>query len=496
MNVSTKSKNILQIYLAWLPYVIIGVCVLLRILVFMHNRALEVDEANVARNLFERDFIGLLKPLDYMQFAQPGFLWVLKALASGFGYGEQTLRLFSLLCGIGALWLMYEVLKRLVDNTVLWYPLALLATGYTYLVYTTEVKPYMPDAAIALALLLMALKTGLDTDTPKKFVFRWLTAGFLAMAFSMPSVFVLTGVGLYYLYPVYKEKSPRLKFVVAVIAGWLLMFAANYVLFLKNGLEMKDLNMYHETFFVKLLPLDQQAYAHNKFIFSALFTEAGGADLGVVFNAILFIAGAIFLIYKQRVKAILLLTPLVALYIASGLHLFTFAARVALFSMPLFLIVAAMGFAWIFNIPNTIPKVLITLLALVNLGNFQKLNYLFEPLLFEEFRDALDEVVNEKITGDHLNVNMLLQPAFMYYIDIHPDKEKWVSLKDARLLPWTDNYDPVAQGFTRDAVLYSWYPEDRFAREMASFNKYCFMKKVDVYGMHLYICTSKRAGVQ
>lgn len=483
-----KSKNILEVYLDWLPYVIIAIGILLRIAVFTHNRALEVDEANVARNLFERDFAGLLQPLSYLQFAPPGFLWVSKLMGMLFGYGEQALRFFPLLCGIASLWLVYEVLKRLVSNMVLWYPLALLATGYIYLYYSTEVKPYMPDVAIALGLLLMALKTGFDTDKPKKFLLRWLLAGLLAMWFSMPSVFVLAGVGLYYLYPAFKEKSPNLKPVLAVIAGWLVMFAADYFLLLKAGMEVKDLNIYHEAFFVEGLPFTE----HNKVIFRALFADAAGGDMGIIFHFLLFLTGAVYLVYRHQVKAFLLLTPLVALYIASALHLFTLASRVALFSMPLILLVVAMGCAWIFSIPNMVPKVLISLLALVNLGNFQKLNYFAEPLLFEEFRDALDEVVQAQIPGERFHVNILLEPVYVYYTDIHPDKENWASIKDGYILPWADDYEPIAANFTRDAVLYSWFPEDRFAREMAAYQKYCNIKQIEVYGLRLYICTAKR----
>ena len=47
-----------------------------RLILFFQNRNLIIDEANIVRNIYERDFIGLLKPLSYQQYAPPLFLWM------------------------------------------------------------------------------------------------------------------------------------------------------------------------------------------------------------------------------------------------------------------------------------------------------------------------------------------------------------------------------------------------------------------------------------
>lgn len=494
---TTKSKNIFEVYRDWIPYIIIGVGILLRIVVFIQNRSLEVDEANVARNIFERGFAGLLSPLSYQQFAPPGFLWMLEIFTNLFGFGEQAFRIFLLLCGIVYLWLFYLVLRHFVSNSVSWYPLALLATGYIYIYYATEIKQYASDVLIGVGLLLMALQVHLDATKPLKFLLLWLGTAIVAMWFSMPSVFILSGIGLYYLYPAIVEKSGKLKWIIAVIIGWALLFAGYYFLFLERGIVSEELKMYHERYFIELVPTSPASREKTYTLLKILMMDAAGdISPSTLFNTILFFTGIGVLIYKHKAKAFLLVTPVIALYVAAAFQQFTLLARVVMFIMPVMLILIAVGFNTIFNIPNIAPKLVLIALALFNIGNFHSLKYFSEPLLFEEMRDALYEVKREQIPPERFHVNALLEPAFIYYTTIHPDKDDWKELEDAVLLPWAEDYDSVAQSFTKDAVLYGWYPQDRLDNEFNSYYKYCNLKKIDIHGMNLYICYSKQLPVQ
>jgi hypothetical protein len=78
-----------------LAFIAIGV--LLRMAMYFHNRNLIIDEANIVRNLAERDFAGLTLPLKYEQYAPPVFLWIEKLASLLFGYGEKAMRLYPLL---------------------------------------------------------------------------------------------------------------------------------------------------------------------------------------------------------------------------------------------------------------------------------------------------------------------------------------------------------------------------------------------------------------
>src|ERR1700748_715444 len=92
-------------YLHWLVIAIIIVGVVLRLIYYFQNRCLFIDEANIARNIYERSLEGLAKPLNYEQYAPPLFLWIIKISTLLFGCSEFAFRLFPLLCGIASLFL-------------------------------------------------------------------------------------------------------------------------------------------------------------------------------------------------------------------------------------------------------------------------------------------------------------------------------------------------------------------------------------------------------
>jgi hypothetical protein len=397
------------------------------------------------------------------------------------------------LSAIIALYLLFRVLRHFVPSTASWYPLTLLATGYIYLYYATELKQYASDTAIALVLILLALEIKITTLKPSKFIVLWAVAALLGMWFSMPSVFILAGIGGYYFYPAYKDKSAvQMRLLAVVAACWVACFVAFYFLVLKAGIGSEDLKAYHAPYFIKLIPLGAKETAHTMAVLSGIMGNAAGETAaGMLFNSLLFFAGIFFLFRRYIHKALLLLVPVIGLYIAAGMQQFTLLPRVVMFIMPVLLVIIAVGFDGLFNIPNIIPKIALVLLALVNIKDYNKMNHFYEPLLFEEMRDALYELRSENISPEHFHVNALLEPAIVYYTTIHPDKDDWAGYDNAYVLPWTDDYDPVTQSFSRDAVLYGWYPQDRLNNEFASYAKYCNLKKIDVYGMQLYICTAK-----
>ena len=176
-----------------LLYGLIGLIILtgiaLRLVYYFQNNNLIIDEVNIARNLVERDFAGLLSPLRYEQYAPPVFLWIEKAFSLVLGFSEKALRLFPLITGLAAIFVFYEILKRLLLIKSLWYPLALLALGTIYVKHSVEVKQYMPDVLISLLLILLALKTDLSGTSQRRFLLVWIPAGSLAVWSSMPSVF-------------------------------------------------------------------------------------------------------------------------------------------------------------------------------------------------------------------------------------------------------------------------------------------------------------------
>ena len=67
------------------------------------------DEAFVAVNFIRRDYIDLLRPLDYGQVCPILFLWSELALVKLLGFSEWSLRLFPLVCAVASVVLFRHV---------------------------------------------------------------------------------------------------------------------------------------------------------------------------------------------------------------------------------------------------------------------------------------------------------------------------------------------------------------------------------------------------
>jgi len=86
-----------------------------------------------------------------------------------------------------------------------------------------------------------------------------------------------------------------------------------------------------------------------------------------------------------------------------------------------------------------------------------------EPLTVNEMTRALYFLQKNGITWKHTYVHYAASPAFIYYTQIHPQKSKWGSLRDAHLLPWDTDYGKLAQENDTVALLITSISEEEEA---------------------------------
>ena len=98
------------------------------------------------------------------------------------------------------------------------------------------------------------------------------------------------------------------------------------------------------------------------------------------------------------------------------------------------------------------------------------------------------------VNGSHFHLSPLLGTGYEYYTKISPERKKWPQLKNASILPWTDNYDTISQKFSgKELVLYTWMADNELKKELKSFNKYAYQDTViHLSGCELYIYRSKQ----
>lgn len=476
----------------WLAFLAIAAGIFVRVAVYLQNRNLMIDEANVARNLYERGFAALAMPLSYEQYAPPVFLWITKCFTSLINYGEPALRLFPLLAGIASLFVLYRILKELQAGKAAWYAIALMAVGYIFIRYSSELKQYMGDVLVVLSLILLALRINITTTATRRFAVLWIIIGSLAVWASMPSVFVLAAIGCYYWLQGKGYKSFNTTvMLVGISAVWVLQFVFYYLTILKEQANSTYLQNFHMEYFLFATPGNKDELLHNWNVVNGLLNEAGGFTFLANTLHLLFIAIAIIAaIRKKDNRILLIIIPLMAVVVAAALNQYSLIPRVALFTMPLMLILVAMGFNTILSVRYKVVAVIAVAASFICIKNFSSLSLAWKGYESEQLTDAIDFAMQNGINTDNqLYLHNGARPAFVYYTTIHPDKEKWTSVKEAHQLSWDADFDTLAiQSPPLSCFVFtSVYPED-LANTTTTLGKHLsVVNKQEKQGSYAYI---------
>lgn len=464
-------------------YICVGIMLLgiiLRIAVYLQNRNLFIDEANVARNIYERSFSGLTQPLSYDQYAPPVFLWLVKASAICFGYGEYALKLFPLLSGLVSLWLLYSILVQMDVKRAAWYPLLLFATGSIYLRYATELKQYSSDVMVTLVLVWLALVTDVSTSRPARFIAIWICAGSLAVWLSMPSVFILTGVGIYYLSTLYRLRRFERWWLLMVPASlWLLQFGAYYITILAPQAASPYLQHFHKDAFIYLWPqtVSEWTYDGNALL-RVLGVTGGHWTLSIIFHLLCMMVAMLVTSYRRDARMLLLLVPVILLFVAAGLHRFSLQPRVILFVMPLLLIWIALGLERLLVLRYA--ALVILPVAVICILNYQHAEYLWRPLRVTDVTDCFPYMQQQKKAGAQIYVDGSAASAYIYYTQIHPDRTRWRDISGGICLPYVPDMDAISATMpARAIVLVSYQDAGMIATTVDGMNHH--MVQEDVY---------------
>jgi hypothetical protein len=181
------------IILATWFFVALGI--LIRLVRFLVNYPIWHDEAFLAVNFWDRDYVDLLRPLDYGQIAPWLFLAIERMVVTLLGYFEQSLRLFPTICSVLSVPLFRHVAGRFLGGKAQLVAVAVFATSFYPIRHGAEIKPYESDLLAALILLALALEA---VRSPRSSRWWWalVTVAPVLIALSYPAVFVAGGIGL------------------------------------------------------------------------------------------------------------------------------------------------------------------------------------------------------------------------------------------------------------------------------------------------------------
>ena len=166
---------------------------------FLLRSGLWVDEFNVVESLINRDFLGLLKPLERFQVAPIFFIIIEKVLFNISKFFtidvEYFLRLYPLFCGLGIVFLYYPTILKLTNSkfiSLLSYGLLIFNPSFIY--YTSEVKPYICELFYFLLLINLYLNLSDKYSFKKQLLFVLISFVGILNSFSICTAFLVFGL--------------------------------------------------------------------------------------------------------------------------------------------------------------------------------------------------------------------------------------------------------------------------------------------------------------
>jgi uncharacterized membrane protein len=408
------NKFVFSENVAWF---VIGFGVVVRLAQYLWNRSLWADEAVLALNIVNRSFWELLQPLDYDQGAPLGFLMVEKLAVQVFGDNEYALRLFPLICGIVSLVLFYQLAHRFIQGWAISIALALFASLHYLVYYSSEVKQYSSDVAIALLCSLLSL--GLLSQKLGIYdVIILSLGGAIAIWFSHPAIFVLAGVGgCCFLLKLVRKEEIKLTNYLAIYSSWIISFVAFYFISIKNLSSDEDLLTSWQKAFPSF-PLDIIWYldAFGKFFYRPLGFNGPFDGLAII----IFVVGCIAYYRRNKRSLLIIVSPILVTFLASAIQKYPFRSRLVLFLTPFVILLIAEGvdylrrqtkykFAPIFSL-----VILLLLLAPPVIAASQ---LIVKPHLRGEIKPVISYVKTNQKPGDILYIYQRGKYQFIYYAE-------------------------------------------------------------------------------
>jgi hypothetical protein len=389
---------------------------ILRIIQFLVNRSLWLDEASLALNIINRDYSGLLQPLDHNQVAPVLFLLIVKLFSTLPGPGEYGLRLFPLLCSIASLPVFYLLVKKITSDTrIALAALFILAFSSLFIYYSSEFKQYSTDVLCCLVMSYYFVSYVNGQRTAKSLMQLGISV-FISIFLSNITVMILAVFSLYFIIEFIRNRKIETR---VLLLGFFLgaSFLIYYVYFIASHPTEGMMRAYWDNYFMPLNFFSAEFWQWmNKVIvriFGTLISYYNIKTWWLVIYLLLYsalaLAGVISLGLKKRWFSLyILIFPVIVHLLVSALHKYPFNTRLILYLYPLIITLLASGLIAVSDEikrigRSTVIPAIFLLLSLIIIPLV--LTRIF-PFKREEIKESLS-YMEENITKD--------QAIYLYY---------------------------------------------------------------------------------
>lgn len=414
----------------FLCYTIIFFGIVLRLVQYLYNRSLWLDEAMLALNIVNRSFAELLTPLDYRQNAPLLFLMLERLSVEILGNNEYALRLPSLIFGIASIILFYQVLKRYTNPNVVLFSLGFFAISEPLIYYSSEVKQYSCDLAVSLLIYLIIHHFQTHEISWLKTIGLGLISALL-MWISFTSLFVLaSGFICLIIVNFQKQNWQKLFKLLPQLLIGLTSLGSLYYLFLSKSLNNDALQKSWEWKGgfapIPILSPIRETIKWYLDTFIDMFISPSGFQLPGLAGMV-FLVGCFWLFINNKHKLFLFLLPIILTLVASSMQKYPFSTltnynygqggRLILFLVPSIIIIVAEGVNYFRNkIHNIVILVMVGLLFINPM--ITAIDSIKNPRLVEEIKPVVDYVLENHQHFDRFYLYYRTKHQFDYYQDV------------------------------------------------------------------------------
>ena len=307
-----------------------------RTFLFISNNSFEDDECRLILTIIDKNIWQVFLPLGDAQSAPPLFLVTAKFLTYIFGYKEYILKFIPFACSIASLFVFYKITTLYFEKKIsVLIALLIFVLVRPFMAFSATFKQYSSDVLICLLCLYSLPRFNIASLTLRRTITTAVTISLIPFI-SLPSVFFIGSWIIQNLVINFKNKNFYKR--LTIISLPLIIFMIFYYIF--NLLPSKD----------NLLMFFPKYWDHGFFNIS-LKSFLTLIKFNLLYNffpnnlplfQLLLLAWGIYLSIKDGAakntvtKYITLTLSLVLL--ASLLHLYPFAGRVALYFIPCLII--------------------------------------------------------------------------------------------------------------------------------------------------------------
>ena len=322
----------------------------LRVITYLWNRAMWLDELSLRGNIVDKPVLDFFEPLWNDQLAPLGFLVAERLIAAFVSTRNYALRLIPLVAGIASIFVFAQIARRVLPRRPALVALALFALSDDLIYYSSELKPYMIDLALGLAITLGTVRA-IGGELSRRLL-TWM-AVLLAIApwFSFASAFVVVGCGLVLVADASFTRRGRITGIwLAMGLGWLANFAIAYQV--SQALLSPYTTMYRfwDFAFLRLsIPMSAEDLWKTANLLLEVFVNPlnllcpGGIRLGVILPLTLVLLGIPSLARRSSRAFVILAAPIAMAMAASVARRYPFHGRLILELIPAFFLTVAAG---------------------------------------------------------------------------------------------------------------------------------------------------------